>query len=97
MIHYASRYYIFVSCSLVPDAGGDVACVRLFVRLCSAADCEQFAHSCTSSDGASHCVDIPLSGRLSGAACVCKSPYTADQRRQKCVLSTSFKQAVLHQ
>ncbi|CDJ53113.1 hypothetical protein, conserved [Eimeria brunetti] len=47
--------------------------------------CETFKGACPTSDGASHCVELRLSGRLSGAACVCQSSFVADQQRQKCV------------
>ncbi|XP_026189999.1 uncharacterized protein LOC34618435, partial [Cyclospora cayetanensis] len=47
--------------------------------------CRRFGGRCALASGASRCVDLPQSGRLSGAACVCESPLIADQYRQKCV------------
>ncbi|KAL8449550.1 hypothetical protein Emag_003561 [Eimeria magna] len=47
--------------------------------------CANTGSTCASVQGASRCVDVQLTGRLGGAACVCEAPLIADNFRQKCV------------
>ncbi|KAL8270306.1 hypothetical protein Esti_005741 [Eimeria stiedai] len=46
--------------------------------------CANLGSTCDSVQGASGCVDVPVTGRLGGAACVCEPPLIADNFRQKC-------------